>query len=397
MGALSPELRLLVACTTWPPSPARSSAIAAAAGDPALDWDRVVTAVDRHRLAGARRHGLTAVAAAGAPGAREAVRGRAAGDALLNLRLLGEALRLVALLTEAAIPVQVLKGPGLMIEAYGDLTVRQSRDLDLLVPVEHVRRAADICERAGYAPLPPTSHEPDPAMAIWLAWKKDFVFLSPANGVLLELHFRPTYSPLLSARLDLLAETREIVVARGRTAPVPTREALYAYLCVHGARHAWFRLKWLADIAALTAGLPDAAIADLHAAASARGAGRASGQALLLLEALYDRPLDEPLRRDLLGDSRVRRLFEFGYRSVTDPREPTTVPGASLKLFLHGLLLDDSWTFRLDEARAWLLEWSMVDALRLPRPLWFLYLLLIGPVRLTRKLAGLLRIGDHRS
>lgn len=396
MGALSPELGLLVACTTWPPSPDRTASITAAARDSALDWDRVVIAADRHRVAGFVHHGLSA-APTGVPSAvRETIRGRAAGDALLNLRLLGEALRLVALLTEAAIPVQVLKGPGLMIEAYGDLAVRQSRDLDLLVPVEHVRRAADICERAGYAPLPPTSHEPDPAMALWLAWKKDFVFLSPANGVLLELHFRPTYSPILSARLDLLAETREIVVAPGRTAPVPTRDALYAYLCVHGARHAWFRLKWLADIAALTAGMADAAIADLHAAAEARGAGRASGQALLLLEALYDRPLAPTLRRALLGDSRVARLYRFGLRAITDPREPSTVPGASLKLFLHGLLLDDSWAFRLHEARAWLLEWSMVDALRLPRPLWFLYLALIGPVRLTRKLAGLLRIGDHR-
>ncbi|HRD27782.1 MAG TPA: nucleotidyltransferase family protein, partial [Caulobacter sp.] len=391
------ELRLLVACTAWPPGPARTTAITAAVDDPALDWERVLIAVDRHRVAGFVHHGLTAAAAGGAPATREAIRGRAAGDALLNLRLLGEALRLVALLTEAAIPVQVLKGPGLMVEAYGDLTVRQSRDLDLLVPLEHVRRAADICERAGYAPLPPTAHEPDPAMSLWLAWKKDFVFLAPATGVLLELHFRPTYSPLLSDRLDLLAETREIAVAPGRTAPVPTRDALYAYLCVHGARHAWFRLKWLGDIAALTAGMPDPEIADLHAMASARGAGRASGQALLLLEAVYGRSLAAALRRELLGDPRVARLFRFGLRAITDPREPSTVPGASLKFFLHGLLLDNSWAFRMHETRAWLLLWPLIDAVPLPRPLWFLYLLLAGPLRLTEKVAGLMRIGDHRS
>jgi len=60
-------------------------------------------------------------------------------------------------------------------------------------------------------------------------------------------------------------------------------------------------------------------------------------------------------------------------------------------------LLDNSWAFRMHETRAWLLLWPLIDAVPLPRPLWFLYLLLAGPLRLTEKVAGLMRIGDHRS
>ena len=36
--------------------------------------------------------------------------------------------------------------------------------------------------------------------------------------------------------------------------PTLADEPLYAYLCVHGASSAWFRLKWIADLNALLAG-----------------------------------------------------------------------------------------------------------------------------------------------
>src|SRR3974377_795808 len=63
-------------------------------------------------------------------------------------------------------------------------------------------------------------------------------------------------------------------------------EDLFAYLCMHGALHWWYRLKWLADINALI-GVPAAAsIERLFHAAETRGVGRAVAQALLLCHRL---------------------------------------------------------------------------------------------------------------
>jgi hypothetical protein len=46
---------------------------------------------------------------------------------------------------------------------------------------------------------------------------------------------------------DLKAMTDGVEIATRRI-PVLNTPALYFYLCCHGAKHAWFRLKWLADI-----------------------------------------------------------------------------------------------------------------------------------------------------
>src|SRR5262249_29886615 len=59
-----------------------------------------------------------------------------------------------------------------------------------------------------------------------------------------------------------------------------SRRALVLYLCVHGAGHAWERLRWLVDLAALlrAPGSADAALADADAA----GLGAAMLHALTL-------------------------------------------------------------------------------------------------------------------
>src|SRR3974377_2389702 len=59
-------------------------------------------------------------------------------------------------------------------------------------------------------------------------------------------------------------------------------EDLFAYLCMHGALHWWYRLKWLADINALLAAAPEASIERLFQAPEPGVAGRASAQTLLL-------------------------------------------------------------------------------------------------------------------
>lgn len=388
---LSADLRLVSACLVWPPSDARTQAILAAARDPALDWRRVQAAVARHRVAGLVLNGLT-VSAANAPGPLlEALGRRARQDALQNLAFATEAVRLVGLLRQADIPVQVLKGPCLMMIAYGDLAIRQSRDLDLLVPVDHIARAVEICEQAGYGHLDAPPAPDAPAMGLWLRLRKDFVLRSTTRKTILELHFRATHSHHLARQLDLQAEQGEVEISPGHALPTATGDALYAYLCVHGAYHAWARLKWLGDIAALTSRLTDPEIVALHAAAGRRGAGRASGQALLLMELFFGRRLPTALERGVRGDWKVRRLTALATDVLLDPREADTVPFRSTLTGLSHLLLDDSWAFRLEEIGSWLVDWSLVARLNLPRPLWFLYPLLRGPVWLANKATGLLR------
>lgn len=386
MQALSPELQLLAACVRWPPSPARTAAIVEALANPGLDWVRVAMAVERHRVAGFVLDGLKAAGTTAAPPDVSAfLSASASADVLLNLRFTAEAFRLVGRLRDAGIDVLVLKGAVLMTLVYGDLTVRHSRDLDLLVPVESIIQAGEICQRAGYDRIQPPPAASDIELAEWLRWRKDFVYRHRTSSLTLELHFRATDSPRLSRGLDLWCARREIAIQGSASLPAPDGGALYAYLCLHGAICAWFRLKWLADIAALTAGRSEAELAALHAAAVERGVGRASAQALLLVEAVFGDPLPSSLRRLLLAERRVIWLARFGFRVMSDPRTPHEVPFRSSQVGLSHLLLSDDWRVGLDEVRSWLIDWPLVFSLRLPKGLRFLYVALRGPVWLVRK------------
>jgi hypothetical protein len=386
-GELSPELSLLAACTLWPRSDARSRAIAAAAAHPGIDWCRVAKAVERHRVAGFVLDGLAGAADTTVPPQLLAsLRSRALADSRSNLGIVGEAVRLVRLLQAAGIPVLVLKGPGLMKLAYGDLAIRQTNDLDLLVPVEAIIQAGEICERAGYGRIQPPTKAGEAELAGWLRWRKDFIYRHAHSSLPLELHFRPAISARLSQAIDLWREPNEVVIQGDHTLPVPGLEALYPYLCLHGALCAWFRLKWLADIAALTADRSAVELEALHAAAVEKGVGRASGQALLLVEAVFRRPLPAALKRSIVADRRVTRLARFAFSVMCDPRLPAQAPLRSGRIELAHLLLIDDWRIRCEEIQAWLIDWTLVFSLKLPRGLWFLYPLLRGPIWLWRQL-----------
>lgn len=387
LGALSPELRLLAACTRWPRSDARSRAIAAAVADPRLDWRRVAQAVERHRVAGFVNEGLAAHAADVPREVLGPLQARAAADGLMNLGIAGESVRLVRKLREADIKVLVLKGPGLTHLAYGDLAIRQSNDLDLLVPLEAILAAGEICERAGYVRIEPPPAIDEARMAQWLRWRKDFIYRHQAKSLTLELHFRPTHSKRQSQAIDLWRDPQEIALRAGISLPAPGVDALYPYLCLHGALCAWFRLKWLADIAALTADCTESQLTALHASAVAKGVGRPSAQALLLVEALFDRPLPPALKRSLGADRRVRRLARFAFAVLTDPRVPNEVPLRTSGVGLAHLLLTDDWRVRLDEIWSWLIDWNLVFSLKLPKGLWFLYPALRGPMWLWRQVS----------
>lgn len=384
-GDLSPELRLLASCALFPRSAVQDQAVSAALADPRLDWGRVFQAVARHRVAGFVHDGLAAHAADVPREVLASLQARAAADGLMNLGIAGEAVRLVRMLRESDIEALVLKGPSLMQLAYGNLAIRQTNDLDILVPVESIMPAGELCERAGYVRVEPPPEADEAQLAQWLRWRKDFIYRHSARSLTLELHYRPTHSPRLSQALDLWRDPQEVALRGEVSLPAPGLDALYPYLCLHGALCAWFRLKWLADIAALTAACTEDQLKVLHASAVAKGVGRASAQALLLVEAVFERPLPVALKRSLLADRRVRGLARSAFAILTDPRLPSDVPLRTSRIGLAHLLLTDDWRVRLEEIRSWLIDWTLVFSLKLPRGLWFLYPVLRGPLWLWRQ------------
>ncbi|GAB4194815.1 MAG: hypothetical protein OHK0024_34830 [Thalassobaculales bacterium] len=202
-----------------------------------------------HRMLGSLLHGIAATAAwpATDPVLVQARRQRAVA-ALARVR----ALHAVAgALSGAGVPYAAIKGPALSMAIYGDALRRDSSDLDVMVPLDRYPDA--------FAALCAMGAEPGD-YALLLACRRvrrrwpapgapDAAFRLPGlAGRGVELHWRWSRHPLLPP-VDpprIWGGWRVEVMGRRLAVPDPVEQLIY--LCVHGARHQWFRLGWLQDI-----------------------------------------------------------------------------------------------------------------------------------------------------
>ena len=163
-----------------------------------------------------------------------------------TLRMTAELFRLLELFAAKDIPALIVKGPVLAMQAYGDPTMRSYGDLDLLVRQRDIRRATESLQAAGYEAAVPLS-------AIDAGKIPGQYFFSKTDTKLIvELHndFTLRYFPRPLPIEEFFA--RQIrVCLDGHAAPALSVEDELVLICIHGAKHLWERLMWIADVAAL--------------------------------------------------------------------------------------------------------------------------------------------------
>jgi hypothetical protein len=335
---LTPEFTLLAAAVACAISPDRAGAVRAASLAP-VDWSLVAALAERHRIPGLLRRGL-AEAGVEPPAAEfAALAARADRIAMSELFLAGEVVRLQGRFEAAGLRPLVVKGVAVAMAAFGQLGLRLNRDIDLLVAPDQVASGAAVLEAAGYKRKEPSAEASSGAVAAWIRTHKDMVFVHPSHRTIVELHWR-----LFDNRHLYAPPTGEPArVALSERAAVWTLppEPAFLYLCLHGAEHAWSRLKWLADVAALAVQIEEAELARRYAAAKARGLHRAMAQALLLAERLFGFPAPSAVRLDAEADARLRWLVGVGLRCMTDggPAElESRAFGTTLKNLSHYVL-----------------------------------------------------------
>lgn len=171
------------------------------------------------------------------------------------------------------------------------------------------------------------------------------------------------------------ASARRTVMVGGDAVTTFADEQLFAYLRVHGTRHAWLRLKWLSDLVAFLASRSLPEIEQLHAAALRLGAGRGPDVALTLLHLVLDAPV--PHRFCAPPSDRITRwlvanaVSAIGHGGGAGDCSFYTLPG--LRGMASQLGAAPGINYLADEARG---KWnSAVDRARidLSRPLGFLY------------------------
>jgi hypothetical protein len=214
-----------------------------------LDWAYLFTLAQEQGVSPLLDRHLRAVAACSAPsGWLGRLQRLCESNAFINLSMVAELFRVLAALREQGIQAIPYKGPALAAQAYGDLAFRSFSDLDLVLRHRDAMRAGELLEAAGYRADFPT------ALAHSGKIPGQYVFRREGSRVPIEFHTERTlrYFP---RRLDLdaLSQRLESVSIGGREVFTFSAEDMIPLLCVHGSKHFWDRLLWIADIAALAA------------------------------------------------------------------------------------------------------------------------------------------------
>jgi hypothetical protein len=176
------------------------------------------------------------------------LRQKTQAGAVLNRSLAQELVVLCEAFAERGVPVTPIKGAALAVLAYGDLTLRDFSDLDLLVPEGSIAEAQAVLLAQGYERKDPspepgeTGHEEGPYHVFI---KKRTLFRVDLQWVMAHQHF------LFQLDRPEFWQCRTAVPLASKTVQGLTPEDLLIVLCVHGSKHAWEQLKWVCDVAEL--------------------------------------------------------------------------------------------------------------------------------------------------
>jgi hypothetical protein len=276
-----------------------------------------------------------------------------------------------------------IKGPAWAERLYGDVTLRNWVDLDLIVSYEQVGAARTALLALGFID---SSGYHERLLRRETRAEGELPFASPDNESLIDLHWQLSvgYGARGLAGADLIARAGTLgVMGRDVLTPSPT-DALLVH-CVQGTRDRWNSVETLLALACQVRALPDDAWPGVMAAASSEGCSRRIAVGVAHACHLIGLPVPDAVGRRLAAD-RVTRVLQRSLGPGTLERSPGVEMAPRPSKMAWAVLSEDSSDAGLAHALARALrpgpeDWENVA---LPPSLDWLYYLL-RPVRLVLK------------
>lgn len=179
---------------------------------------------------------------------------RARRCAMHNLNFNFQILKISEIFEKSNIEFLAYKGSTLAQIAYGDLSLRQFGDLDILIRKKDFPEVKRIILANGGNSLWELSEKQENAV---LKYYYEFPFKIGKNPVLVEIHWAFVESFFaFDYNIEEVFRRRRAVSIRGRKIPTISNEDLLLFLCVHGSKHFWKRLSWICDVGKLVAAQP---------------------------------------------------------------------------------------------------------------------------------------------
>ena len=307
-----------------------------------------------------------------------------------SLFLVSELIRVCGHLSQKGIRIATFKGPSLAAALYGDLSLRECGDIDIIVDEQQVVRTEATLNSLGYR----AEHGSSNFRRAFLAYQRQFMLVREAPRLVIDLHwdFTSSYAPFPISPTEIWDSVEQVSIG-DRLIPTLGRNELVLFLAGHGTKEGWRRLGWVSDFARLIERHPDLDWDLLLDRARRRGCGRS----LLLGCQLASRLLDARVRRDLLTEPTAQAFAQRALHRLRNayPAAPT------LESDLGDLELCENSFQRARAIGKFLITRTVGDYVSMPLPssLWRVYHL-TRPFRLSGKVAkkfGLISPRQRRS
>lgn len=164
-----------------------------------------------------------------------------------NMLLTKKLIDVIRLFESNNIPLISFKGPLLAMAAYGNISLRQFNDLDVLVHPSYLDKAIELLKSNRY--IPKTDLRWFERKDWYLSRKKDVIFVDENSDYIVELHWKLSGAHFsYPVEIDRLWQNLETTKLGGIDVKALHFNDLFIYLCLHGARHSWERLSWICDL-----------------------------------------------------------------------------------------------------------------------------------------------------
>lgn len=290
------------------------------------------------------------------------------------LQLSGEMEQISKLFAENEVKTLFLKGPALAHHLYGDISLRTSKDLDVLVRETDLDKVDALLLASGYV------KDGAPSLLNGTKRKTHHIeYVHSQKKIQIEIHWRLHNPPVKEPSFDELWQRKSRSALTSSPVFFLGEEDLFLHLVVHGARHGWFRLRWLVDMDKVFQKKLD--YQQVKVLMKKLGYAHLVGQAMILSSQLLNTPVNKELKATTEG-SRPTKLAEKAYVYICDSKEITSIISYLLSLKSPvqkvGYLMTVAYPSYKD-----------AKLLPLPKPLHFLYFLLRPFLWMGRKVKKL--------
>jgi hypothetical protein len=295
------------------------------------------------------------------------------------LHLLGKQLRICKLFKEHDIPVALFKGALLAQMAYGEISQRQSGDIDILIHRHNFAIAKTLLESLGFQMYPKLT----PAqLESHLNFHCEIQFMRDDWFTVVDLHWDlAPRSFVFRVKADEVMSRLQTVSFAGTLVETFSTEDLVLYESMHGAKHLWRRLEWITALAESIRTAPAINWPTIVGRAAQARATRMLALGLRLVQLFSDVAIPSHTMAAVDGDGSMQRMAN----QICDQIFTTSGPADSSETNLYNLRIMDRKRDALASALRAIFIPTLPDwqALPLPASLHSLYYA-FRPLRLSK-------------